>query len=453
MQKWMFLILVFSATAVFADAKLAVDLDVVKINYLRPINGVGNSGTMIFKTAKLNTSNGVVLNATNINNIFDSQLFIRPNFLGFTTSFGDFGVPVPDKSILKTIKTMDLDTSRLVLDENQLNFSGKSFSYTDYNSSTRLFKFRLYCQNAAPTEGNESSDSLEIVKGCLNFLTLNVNINDSTDLASLEYEVASKVNPNEKMQFVATIKNFDFRKKQISGNLPTFKSNSISATGVYSISSNDLSFACGKDEAIETLDTDKLIKGCLNDLSAEPFNASLQDSKQKTSFYLDFKKITVKNKVLSATINNLSIKAAVSSATTYLKDVNLKCRKETDSNLLNITNVLRDCLSSSQVTIGEVATSNNSDDKTDSSNKNISITSSGGSVTILADVKFLGITARVSISGNISLDEKTKKITLAITDSRLPFGVNSVKLVMYFLKKDFVSKDIQINNNNITFAL
>jgi hypothetical protein len=442
-----------TSTAAFAESKLAVDMNFTKLTYEKPKQGVGKAGTMVFKTASL-INNGIVLNINNVNNLFDSQIFVRPTFLGFTTQFGNFGVTIEESSILNTVLKTELENSKFILDDNQLNFSGKLFTFKDNESSAKLQNFRLYCQKPLKLD-DDTEASPEIVKSCLNFMTLNGSVEESKGDANLEYETVSKENFQDKTKFTAIVKTFDMRKNLLSATLPDFKSVSTEIDGTYTINARGLNFSCAKDEDMETLDSDKMIKTCLNKLDAKGFEANLEDSKEKTGFYLNFNHITVADKVLSTKIlkATLSDSKASSKSTTYLRDVSIKCRKETDSDLLIVTDILRDCISSGQISIAEIFSDSKESDKKDSSNKNITMSIKGGAITIKADVKFLGITKNVSIFGKVSVDEKNKKIYLTVTDTKLPLGINSVKLVMYFLKKDLVSKDIQISNNVISIAL
>jgi len=97
MNKCLFLFLLLASSVTQAAGKLSVDLDLAKVTYKKPLTeGVGPAGSMIFKTANL-INNGIILNITNINNIFDSQLFVRPTFLGFTTQFGNLVLRLTQK--------------------------------------------------------------------------------------------------------------------------------------------------------------------------------------------------------------------------------------------------------------------------------------------------------------------------------------------------------------------
>lgn len=72
---------------------------------------------------------------------------------------------------------------------------------------------------------------------------------------------------------------------------------------------------------------------------------------------------------------------------------------------------------------------------------------------IQADVKIIGFTSRVSIYANAGFNQSTGKLTLSVTDTKLPLGLTSVKILMYFLKKNLISKDVTYQNNNIIISL
>jgi hypothetical protein len=131
----------------------------------------------------------------------------------------------------------------------------------------------------------------------------------------------------------------------------------------------------------------------------------------------------------------------------------LNCRKELDSDLFEINDVLRDCITYGRLSIGELRSDNKFDDKKDSDNKNLIINSDSGSLVIETSIRFLGMNHKIGIYGKIALNESKKQIILTVTNTKLPFGITSVKLLMYFLKKDLISKDISIQNNVITITL
>lgn len=212
------LILSFSA---IADSKMSVDLSIDKLNYHKPNKGIGEAGVLIFKTANVN-NNGIVLNVTNANDYFNSQIFIRPTFLGFVTQFGNYGFPLSPDTFFNTLNQAELLNSKLVLDDNQLNLSGEAFSFVDNSNNVKLKTFRLYCQSAANFEGKPNIDvpTGDIMTNCFNFLTLNGNYIPNNDMASVEYTAIDK---NEKTFIQAQVKSFDLRKSEIKLNLVTTK--------------------------------------------------------------------------------------------------------------------------------------------------------------------------------------------------------------------------------------
>jgi hypothetical protein len=98
-------------------------MNIEKVIYDKPSNRQGKAGSLIFKRAKI-SSDGISMDIFNNNNIFNAQLFIRPNFLGFTTQVGSFGYAVDPNSALKEINFAELNNSTIAMDDYHLNFSG-----------------------------------------------------------------------------------------------------------------------------------------------------------------------------------------------------------------------------------------------------------------------------------------------------------------------------------------
>lgn len=432
----------------FAESKLSVDLTIDKLQYQKPPKGVGRAGVLIFKSANVN-NNGIVLNINNVNNLFDSQIFVRPTFLGFTTQFGNYGFSVLEDSVINAVNQTELINSKLVLDDNQLNISGEFLSFLNSDSSVKLKTFRLYCQSllpletaSAPMEGSPAND---MIQNCFSFLTLNGNYAPNNETATLEYEGVDKTT-GDKTFVEASVRSFDLRKNQISANL---KSARTVSNGTYFINANNVTLNCAKDSDLKEMDVDKIKKTCLNEIKIAPLKASIVDKVAKSTFNLDVKDITVKDKIVYFALNSGALSDAVS--TTQLLNMLLNCKKETDTDLLELPQVLSDCVSYARISIGEVKSSK--PDEKDSSIKNIAVSSANGALIIQAEVKFVGIKARVSIYGNVALNADKTKLIITVTDTKLPLGINSVKLLMYFLKKNLISKDIAIQNNIITITL
>lgn len=440
--------LVFSA-ATFAETKISVDLSIDKLQFQKPPKGVGRAGTMIFKTANVN-NNGIVLNINNVNNYFDSQIFIRPTFLGFTTQFGNYGFALEADSIFNSIVNTELVNSKLLFDDVQLNLSGEAMNFMNVDTNLRLQKFRVYCQSSAPAEpetpGAVTTPSTDMMKSCLSFMTLNGNFAPGNEAAALEYEGVD-LKTGDKTFVKTLVRSVDLRKTEINASLLATKTVSNDS---YFINASNVELNCAKDEDLSGPDFEKIKSACLNRMKLGPLKASIVDKVAKSTFNLDIKDITVKDKILYFTLNTGALSDAAS--TTTLNNVLLNCRKEKDTDLLELTDVLNDCIAYSRISIGEIRNSK-PDDKKDSSIKNIAINATNNALVTTAEVKFLGVTARVSIYGNVTLDQAKKQLIITVTDTKLPLGINSVKLLMYFLKKNLISKDIAIHNNVITIQL
>lgn len=444
MNKFLLIICLFYSIASIAESKFSVDLTIDKLNFQKPEKGVGKAGILIFKSANVN-NNGIVLNINNVNNYFDSQIFVRPTFLGFTTQFGNYGFDLDAKSLLNNLNQTEMLNSKLILDANQLNISGEYFSFINPDSSVKLNKFRLYCQSLANLDPNTTAEapSTDMMANCFNFLTLNGNYAPNNEFATLEYEGIDK---GEKTFMQAQVRSFDLRKTQLSANLSTAK---FVSNDSYFINATELNLNCAKDEDLKTLDFNKFKKSCMNQLKISPLKANLVDKQAKSTFNLDIKDVTVKDKIVYFAVNSGALSDAAS--TTYINNLLLNCKKEEDTDLFDLNQVLHDCLSFGRFSLEEVKSTK--PDQKDTAIKNISVSTTNGALIMQAEAKILGLKARVSIYGSLALNEAKKQLIITVTDTKLPLGLNSVKLLMYLLKKNLISKDISISNNVITIQL
>ena len=439
----------FYAVNAFGDSKLSIDIAVDKLDFKKPQKGVGKAGSLIFKYANI-INNGIVLNINNVNNFFDSQIFVRPTFLGFTTQFGNYGFSVEESSMLNKINQTELQNGKLVLDDSELNLSGQYFSFINNDSSMKLKNFLLYCQsntvvNIDNGKSTEVGPTNDIIKNCFNFMSLN-GLNTAV-ATNPEIEFTSQKN-GDKTYFQSQVKTFDLRKTLINADLINLK---IVSNDNYIISTKDIKLDCDKDADLTELDFEKIKKTCSNRLKLNPLKATLIDTKQKTNFNLDANNIVIKDKLIYVGLNSVSM--SNDQSTTYLNNVLFNCKKEIDSDLFEVTQVLRDCFTYGRLSIGEIKSDSKLDPKKESSNKNLVINADAGNLVIQAQVRFLGSNHPVVIYGKIGLDEVKKQIIITVTETKLPFGITSVKLLMYFIKKDFISKDIQVNNNVITIGI
>jgi hypothetical protein len=434
------LALLFISFHSFAENTFSLEIGINSLDYKRPAKGVGAAGSLKFENVNLN-NNGIVLNLKNTNNNFDAQIFTRPTFLGFTNSFGNFGLEIEEHSVLNSVKLSKVENTFLILDESQLNVSGTSAMLVNSESTINLKNFRLYCQGQtiSPSLVNPTND---ILRNCFSFLIFNGSINPTNDSAELEY---AGINQGDKNYFKGNIRSVDLRKKDI---LLDLKSANLVSNDTYVIKSENVQLKCAKDEDLVEFDLEKIKKTCFNDLKISPLKATLTDNLNKTNFFLDLTNAQIVNKVIYLALKAATISDSASS--TFLTNTVLNCKKELDTDVLNLPDVISDCLSMGKISIAEVKSTKNIDiNSKDSSVKNIIINSNQNILVAEADIKFLGLKHRVAITTKASMNLANRELSLTVTDVKLPFGISSVKLLMYFLKKMIVSKDIVISGNVI----
>lgn len=444
MKKLLMPILLLLPTILMAENKFTVDMTIDDLKFTMPKRGVGRAGQLVFKKAAIDNS-GIILNLNNVNKIFDSEIFIRPTFLGFKTQFGDYGFALsPENELIKSLKDVKLANTNFILDSNQLNVAGETLKFISTDLNLDANNFRLYCQS--PIVEDPNANETDILTNCLTYMTLNGTYGDKSKIAQLKF-INSNPETGDVTNIKADVNSIDIRKNKINIDLVSLESVSNDS---YEIKTSPVQVECAKDPSLVDLNVDKLTKDCLNKLRIKPLEASLNDKAAKSKFNLSVKDITVQDQILYASLNRGVLSDTTS--TTTLTKLLLNCHKGLDTDMLELTQLLRDCLQMAKISIGDV-TSTKPDEKSGSSVKNIAIGSNSGSLVVQADIKLLGFNSRVSIYGKAALDEVKKELYVNVTDTKLPLGLSSVKILMYFLKKNFISKDINFNGNKITIAL
>lgn len=446
MKKLFLMMGLIISSNVMAKNSLTADVAIDDLQFKKPEQGIGAAGTLIFKSAKV-LNNGVVINLNNVNKVFDSQIFVRPTFLGFSTMFGDFGLTLDEGNVLSSVQSMQLLRSNLILDDNQLNLAGERFQFENTDANVQLNNFRLYCQGGsmeAPDDTNVPASDL--ITNCLNYLTLNGASVPENIYSDLEYKGVDLAT-GDKIFVQAKVKSFDIRKNTIAMNLTAPKTISNDS---YTLKADYLVMNCAKDPELTSFDINKMAFDCSNQLKVSPTKVSIVDLAAKTNFNLDIKDVEIKDKKANLILNSGTLSDPTS--TTYISNMALTCQKELDTNILELNQVLRECLSYSRISIAEVKSSKpNGGDA--SSVKKISMSSNSNKMVIQADVNILGFMNKVSLSANASFNEEQKQLILNVTNTKLPLGMTSVKMLMYFLKQNIISKGIVFENNNIIISL
>lgn len=418
-----------------------------KFTYKRPTRNLGFAGEFVFKKANINT-NGVAFNVENKNNIFDAKVFMRPNFLGFTTSIGSFGVTFEKENPLTIVDQLDVTNASLILDDTQLNLSGLSLTAVQPTTYVKLDNFRIYCQRLQGANSEETESSL--TNDCFNFLTLN-NAFSNGSLGNIHYIDTAE---EEKLELKAQFKSIDLRPNTLSVDLNQVET--ISGND-YFIKLSTLNFQCPKDPTLKEIDPKKITEDCLRQIKIAPFRAQIEDKKEKSKFDLNITNFQIKDEI--AYINIPNGKLSDPESDTFLKDVLVNCRKSPETDVMDITAILSDCVQYSKLSIGETTSTNQKAEadwkgnKPDSTTKNILININNNKLILETDVRMLGLNHRVKIYGLVIVLKNEKALELTVTDTKLPFGLSSVKLLMYYLKKNFVSKDIKMNKNVIRIYL
>jgi hypothetical protein len=208
---------------------------------------------------------------------------------------------------------------------------------------------------------------------------------------------------------------------------------------------------CAKEKDMTDFNFDSIYNACTNNLKINTQKISMIDRKEGTQFDLNLNDFQIKKGLTFINLNSASFSSGTSR--TILNGVNARCKKSIDTDLVELSQVLSDCISDGDFSIQSIISTDSTENDQNSDARSIILTGRNGIVKIQATVQFLGMTHNVSITAKVDVTKGENKMDMTITETRLPFGIGSVKLLMFFLKKYVVSKDIQVSRNTVTITL
>jgi hypothetical protein len=375
----------------------------------------------------------------------------------------NIGLQLDDDAFLENVKTLDISESNFMINPLFFSFTGNSFIFKGKDINMTLKDFNLYCNGSA--EANMTTPA-GIFSGCLNASTINSSSKASDSGAEVSAETVFK---SESVSGFSNITELNIKKNEVS-----LKSlgNKLNIPG-YLIHTGPMTLKCHKDKlSLSELDMESVYNNCTNDFEAESKKTIISDKEEGTKFFVDARTLKVQDGKLEVFLPSAQIVDEKDSTT--LLDVDVKCGKSADSDVLDLQMIIADCIKGGNVSIGAVVSAENGKTlfdaydtiigsnkhptvhvkKSQASAKNIFFTLKDNSVQIRAVVKvsLLG-DKNVYINGKIKHSIKDKKIVLTVTSTKMPLGFRSVNMLMKLIKKHLVNTFISVSGNDIIITL
>ncbi len=446
---FIFFISALSTTA-FSEAtktKESVDVIIKNLEYYRPASGGGVAGNFAFESLKMFTKDlAVTLN--NKENIFNSALFIRPNFIGVTADNGSFGFgfPLPEEHFIRDIIQANLVESTILMNEDRIDFSADLFKFAQALTNVHLQNFGLFCKKHPNYRKN---DFFAILYGCLNESNFNGKTTKNLSEAIITITSTSPVT-NEKLEVNGLIDLLNFKSTEIQLGLA---STTLKVSDDYVLKTKSLKLKCSKDEIdVDNFNYQHIINNCLNSVSVDGAIIDLFDNRSKNQFMLDLTKLEVTEDKLLANLKSFqraNPDNAVAS-TLSVVDLTMACFHEFSDSPTDLPPIINNCLKSSKFRIADLIQSSKS------VSRYLNMVINKNNFYLTGKIKPIMFWHDFTLGGDIQYSEANNELTIKVEDADLPiplFG-KSLNLAMFFINMAVGSNEgIRVDKKNRTIYI
>lgn len=221
---------------------------------------------------------------------------------------------------------------------------------------------------------------------------------------------------------------------------------------------DDVIWGCQKVPGINEFDAKGMLDHCKNGLELDVNNFLIKDfADAEKPILAGAKPKVVKNLGGILHLEVPRLKLVDREDLTVMKDLQVLCKTEGKTDVFIPNEIIEACVKRGQIKVDKLFT----DDSTLSPSQimapnmnldnvrisekdpklfDISITTDKGIVYFELRTKILGIKSKIRFSGPIAWDMENEVITIKVENSRLPLGIKSENIFMFFLKKMLVAE-------------
>ena len=457
-----YLIFLLLAGQLFAAVENGtVDLHIREAEYKRPPSGTGIGGTISFYEFNM-LRDGMYLNVINQKKIFDSKIFIRPSFVGFSSNLLNMGFTLDPESILSKIQISKVQNSKLSITERFFNFTGQYFEISDDAFNFKLNKFRFFCTSAGEEYKSNSTSPSGIIAGCLKYARLNSDREGESSPVEVNYSVPEE-GKNIKSKFMVDTllfeeDNIDAKIKGLKGSLNHYK-----------ISSDFTKVTCQKDPKLSEINPGKLVSDCIGNFDGKATNLNILNEESTSVYHFDIDLLSLREDLVKLDAPNF--KYYGKNEPTALIGLKAECERDENTDLLDMVSIIEACLGRSEFSIHNIISDkkvvvNDSIDmldgpedsqikevvrgiKEEKSIKNIKVKVKAGNIFFDARTRLLFKDRKVQIYGKIDFQEEQNQFEIHVKKVRLPFGISARGFLYFFLKLYFSENQVYRKGNYI----
>lgn len=338
----------------------------------------------------------------------------------------------------------------LKIDHSDIKFKAKE---SQFELSSSILK----CNT--PEEGNVL-EAKTFLKGCLN--SSEILSKDSTPRFNFKaWEEGPK--PYD-LEIGGDIRNFTASTDRLQMNSEKWR---LKVDKDLTVDFNDVEINCQKVQELEVFDAKEMLANCKQDIEIKLDNFSLRDHTDASKPILaKTKPDVVKNESGKLTINLPELKLVDKEDLTIMEDVSIVCDTDESIDVFIPNKIIGACAKNGTIKVDKLFTDDsdlsvstllrpelNIDDIKIEKKKpkifDIDLKTKDGFLTAEIRLKILGLKSRVEFSGPVNWDLEKEILTIKVEKSRLPLGIKSENIFMFFIKKMLVAEMITYEKGNI----
>lgn len=361
----------------------------------------------------------------------------------------------------------------LSLTEDSINLSNKMFIY---ESPETKIKLQNVSMSAAKFENFGEIDFDSYLRSLYNANSFGPTKGHEYSIMDFKMiDLEAKEDETKEVFIRSHIDSFKTNQNKITVSAPK---STISLDDNYDFHFNDLSIECDKESNIIKFSGTKVLADCKHKGTYIMRDILIDNKKdeKRPKYFLKPEYLKVKDGYLSLLAPGFQLVDEKENIT--LLNNSIKCRKDYESDLFDILDVIEGCFKESRAYISRIVSEKNKKrDATeyiydlyermlqgkvanpislirtrDAFVRDVKININNNWIKIDLDIKFLKADLKVKAEGRITLDRETEMVTIDIKQAKLPL-TKSKKVLLYFLKKNMANDTISFKNGKIFIKL
>ncbi|POB12421.1 hypothetical protein [Halobacteriovorax sp. DA5] len=474
-------LILLSLTPFLVIANSFIEVKVHDLNVSKQDDIFGRMGYMEYESAIISRDTLSFNISDRDKNKSSAEVYFKNNQLKLDNGSMTAQFDMSGNTFLNTLDKLKMNNSETAINATYFNINGSSFFMDREGLELEANNFFVFCTTNDPDYDMASGDG--IVKGCMTEL----NITPKSYKEPVNFALKKKLQDGAIFTArgdIGTMQLQAARFLQIASPLLVMDYKQ------YDVQAKSVDLKCEKDEDLIEIDSDSLMSGCENTAALNVPKILVSNSKEKTKFYFDIDTLNVKNERLNFHSDIFQFIDSKKSVT--VKDLNVKCQKLIQSDLLDIPSMIKECLIDGSIDIAKLKTNediktitdprgrvisrqtvssryknleidsyrpleNLSLDKSNLSDISIKITNGVAKVKAHAYKNvLLKKNFDVDLTASVSFNEKESQIIMDVTDVVVPFGFIKVKwiwLIEKIIKNAIVGSNVTFEDGKFYISI